>query len=79
MFVSSHCMGGFDFRATTYSAIPLGDEIRFRSATTSPTHGTMTWDGTIRGNVMEATMRWVQKRWYWSIDRVYWWKGRLLE
>lgn len=39
----------------------------------------MTWDGTIRGNVMDATMRWVQKRWYWNIDRVYWFKGQLLE
>jgi hypothetical protein len=79
IFVSSDCMAGFGFRASTYATTPLGDGIRFRSATTSPTHGTMTWDGTIRGTVMEATMRWVQKRWYWTIDRTYWFKGRVLE
>jgi hypothetical protein len=79
LFVSSHCMGLVHFRASTYSATPEGDGIRFRSTTTSPTHGTMTWDGTIRGNVIDATTRWVQKRWYWTIDRAYWWKGQPLE
>ena len=56
-----------------------GDGIRFRAETTSPKHGTMIWEGTIRGNVLDATARWIHKRWYWTIDRVYWFKGRVLE
>ncbi|MGA6994479.1 MAG: hypothetical protein WBX50_11360 [Candidatus Deferrimicrobiaceae bacterium] len=79
LFVSSHCMSLVHFRASSYSVTPKGDGIRFRSTTTSPTHGTMTWDGTIRGNVIDATTHWVEKRWYWTIDRAYWWKGQLLE
>jgi hypothetical protein len=79
MFVSSDCGELLDFRESTYSATTQGDGIRFRAQSTSPTHGTMIWDGTVRGNVMDATARWIDKRWYWTIDRMYWFKGHLLE
>jgi hypothetical protein len=78
-FVSSDCVEALNFRASSYSTTSLGDGIRFRAETTSPKHGTMIWEGTIRGNVLDATARWIHKRWYWTIDRVYWFKGRILE
>jgi hypothetical protein len=79
MFVSSDCGELLDFRESTYSATTEGDGIRFRAQSTSPTHGTMIWDGTVRGDVIDATARWIDKRWYWTIDRMYWFKGQLLE
>jgi hypothetical protein len=79
MFVSSDCGELLDFRESTYSATTEGDDIRFRAESTSPTHGTMIWDGTVRGDVMDATARWIDKRWYWTIDRMYWFKGQLLD
>lgn len=79
MFVSSDCAEMLDFRESAYSATRHGDGIRFRAESTSPKHGTMIWDGTIRGNDMDATARWIHKRWYWTIDRIYWFKGLLLE
>jgi hypothetical protein len=79
MFVSSDCAELLNFRESTYSATTQGDGIRFRAESTSPTHGTMIWDGTVRGDVMDATARWIDKRWYWTIDRMYWFKGQLLE
>jgi len=79
MFVSTDCGELLDFRESTYTAATQGDGIRFRAQTTSPTHGTMIWDGTVRGDVMDATARWIDKRWYWTIDRMYWFKGRLFE
>jgi hypothetical protein len=79
MFVSSECVELLDYRESTYSATTQGDGIRFRAETTSPTHGTMIWDGTVRGDVMDATARWIDKRWYWTFDRLYWFRGKLLE
>jgi hypothetical protein len=78
-FVSSDCAEYLEFRESTYSVTTEGDGIRFRAQTTSPTHGTMIWDGTVRGDVMDATARWIDKRWYWTIDRMYWFRGQLFE
>jgi hypothetical protein len=79
MFTSSDCAVVLDFRESTYSATTQVGGIRFRAQSTSPAHGTMIWDGTVRGDVMDATARWIDKRWYWTIDRMYWFKGQLLE
>lgn len=79
MFVSSDCAELLNFRESSYSAITDGEEIRFQAETTSPTHGSMIWNGAVRGNIMDATARWIDKRWYWTIDRMYWFRGKLLE
>lgn len=76
-FVSTDCGELLDFRESDYSATVLKDGIRFRAQSTSPTHGTMIWDGTVRGESMDAMARWIDKRWYWTIDRMYWFRGKL--
>ena len=43
------------------------------------TYGAMIWEGTVRGDAVDATARWIDKRWYWTIDRMYWFRGKLLE
>lgn len=78
MFVSSGCVEQ-NFGTSAYSADADGGGIRFRAKTVSPTHGAMIWEGTVRGDAVDATARWVHERWYWSIDRKYWYQGRLYE
>jgi hypothetical protein len=78
MFVSSGCVEQ-KFGTSAYSADADGGEIHFRARTVSPTHGAMIWEGTVRGDAVEATARWIDKRWYWTIDRMYWFRGQLLE
>jgi hypothetical protein len=74
MFVSSRCVQ-YNFGISSYSAAAEGDGVRFRAELTSPSHGTMYWEGIVRGEVMEATSRWVHDRWYWKVDRQYWYRG----
>ena len=74
MFISSGCVEQ-NFGKSSYSAAAEGNGIRFRAETASPTHGAMHWEGTVRGDVMEATARWVHDRWYWKVDRKYWYRG----
>jgi len=79
MFTSSGCVGSWNFRNGSYSATAERGGIRFRAQVVSPTHGAMTWEGTVRGDTMDATARWVHEKWYWTIDRIYWFRGKLLE
>ena len=74
VFVSSGCVEN-NFGKSVYSAAGEGEGIRFRAATASTTLGTIYWDGIVRGDVMEATSRWVHDRWYMKIDRRYWYRG----
>jgi hypothetical protein len=78
MCVSSGCVEQ-NFGTSAYSADADVGGIRFRAKTVSPTHGAMIWEGTVRGDAVDATARWVHKRWYWSIDRSYLYQGRLYE
>lgn len=74
-FVSSGCVEQ-NFGTSAYSAAGDAGGIRFWARTVSPTHGAMIWEGTVRGDVVEATARWIHERWYWTIDREYWYRGQ---
>lgn len=74
-FVSTDCVQ-YGFSRAPYSAERDGDAIRFRAVTTSPTHGTMTWEGTIRGDDAQAEYRWVRERWFWTQRGDYWFMGQ---
>ena len=79
MFTSSGCVESWNFRNASYSATTEGGGIRFRAQVVSTTHGTMTWEGTVRGDTVDATARWVHKKWYWTIDQEFWYRGRRVE
>jgi hypothetical protein len=76
MLLSTGCLA-YGFRETAYTATTDGDGIRFRVEMVSPAYGHWNWEGTVRGDVLDATARWTRDRWYWKIDRVYWFRGRL--
>lgn len=78
MFLSEGCKP-YGFGDAPYQASADGSAIRFHAETHSPTHGTMVWNGIVRGGTMEATNYWTRKRWYWNIKKEYWYKGQLQE
>ncbi len=78
-FISTECGEMLNYRESGYSAKREGDEIHFQAQSTSPEHGVMIWEGTVRGDTMGATARWIDKRWYWTIDRMYWFRGKLVQ
>jgi hypothetical protein len=75
-FLSEGC-NPWGFGDAPYRATDDGAAIRFHAETRSPTHGTMVWDGIVRGDAIEATNLWTRDRWYWKIKREYWYKGQL--
>jgi hypothetical protein len=75
-FLSEGC-NPWGFGDAPYQATDNGAAIRFQAETRSPTHGTMIWDGIVRGDSIEATNLWIRDRWYWKIKREYWYRGQL--
>ena len=66
----------YGFTPVPYTAERVGEAIRFRAVTYSPTHGKMAWEGTIRGDRAQAEYRWVRERWFWTHRGEYWFKGQ---
>jgi hypothetical protein len=79
MFTSSGCVESWNFRNASYSATTEGGGIRFRAQLVSTTHGIMTWEGTVQEDTVDATARWVHKKWYWTIDQEFSYQGRRVE
>ena len=75
-FLSEGCTP-WGFGDAAYKAGIEGDGIRFHAQTVSPTHGTMLWDGLVRGDAIEATSIWTRDRWYWKMKKEYWYRGQL--
>ena len=75
-FISEGCTP-WGFGDAAYKAGIEGAGIRFHAQTVSPTHGTMLWDGLVRGDAIEATSIWTRDRWYWKMKKEYWYRGQL--
>jgi hypothetical protein len=74
VFRSSSCEV-LGFGPAPYSVVKQGDTYKFSATLVSSDTGTLEWQGTIIGNTADATFRWKHKRWFWTIDRDYWYKG----
>ncbi len=66
------------FGDASYTARTDGDLIGFSAVTVSPKHGKIEWNGTAKGDTLEATYVWTKERWYWKdAHEEKWFKGRL--
>lgn len=63
------------FGAAPYSVTKDGESHLFRSVLRSSERGTLEWQGIITGDTATATFHWLHERWYWDIDRHYWFEG----
>ncbi|WP_415903473.1 hypothetical protein ACMXYR_07100 [Neptuniibacter sp. QD29_5] len=77
LFISESC-SDYDFKHGKYDAWEDAGKIHFKATTISPTHGQLSWKGSLDGTVMNVTYIWTKKRWYWAdIHREYWFNGTL--
>ena len=74
MFRSLDCES-WGFGPAAYTVVKVGAAYHFESTLTSPDRGTLKWTGKIIGDKATATFRWNHERWYWSIERDYWFEG----
>ncbi|MHC4292389.1 MAG: hypothetical protein ACYSTR_09290 [Planctomycetota bacterium] len=77
-FTSSECFQ-YGFKGGPYTAKVEADAIHFLAEATSPTHGKMVWQGTLKGDTLDVTYTWTKERWFWTTFREYWFKGSLVK
>jgi len=52
------------FKPSPVVASVEGDAIRFKTKSVSAEHGTMAWQGTVKGDTMKVSYEWTKERWY---------------
>jgi hypothetical protein len=73
-FISKNCQE-LGFTAAPYWVRRSGNIVHFRVELESPEHGTIVYTGQVQGNELEASFAWIKDRWYWTIEREFWFKG----
>lgn len=53
------------------------DAIHFRGELNSPESGEFVYSGVVQDDRLTVTMNWRRDRWYWSIERDFWFEGSL--
>ncbi len=66
------------FGAAPYRVTKEGDTYHFAATLLSRDRGKLEWTGTITGDTAVGNFRWIHERWYWTIERHYWFKGTRL-
>ncbi len=79
MFVSKGCEARCGYTAAKYQINPDGDFYQVRSETPClKSDAVIQWRGTVKGDQIEGTFTWVNKRWYWTFEKEFWFKGELV-
>lgn len=79
-FVSEECERRCGYAKVEYWVRAEGDAVQMRADVPCTESGAvMYWRGTVRGDEIEGSIIWVNKRWYWTFEKELWFKGRLVK
>jgi hypothetical protein len=80
MFISKGCEKRCGYTAAEYEIRAEGDNFEVMSETPClKSDATIVWQGTVKGDEIEGTFTWINKRWYWTFEKEFWFKGKLVE
>lgn len=80
MFISKGCEKRCGYTAAEYQI--RAEEGYFEVMSETPcleSDATIVWQGTVKGDEIEGTFTWINKRWYWTFEKEFWFKGKLVE
>jgi len=78
MFASTECRK-CGFPKGEYWVRFAEDGIHFRTETVCPvTDAALVYEGVVKGDRIEATYTWTKERWYWDIEKKFWFEGELV-
>jgi len=79
MFASKDCEK-CGFPESPYWVRFEDDGVRFKAKTQCPrTDAIIEWKGMVKGDRIEGTFTWTKERWYWTIEKEFWFKGKLVD
>lgn len=80
LFVSTECDRRCGYPAQPYYTRRVGDRIEFVSeARCLHKDATLLWRGVVEDGTISGTFTWTLNRWYWTLEKEFWFKGKLTE
>ncbi len=80
LFLSAECERRCNYPARPYFVREKGGRVEFISETRCPNKdATLVWRGTIDGRSIKGEFTWTSSRWYWTVERTFWFEGELSE
>jgi hypothetical protein len=78
-FLSKSCLE-CGFPESPYRVRVTDDAAVFETETLCPrTDATIEWRGKVSNGKIEGVFTWVRKRWYWTIEKQFWFRGTLVQ
>lgn len=79
-FVSKECERRCGYPAAPYFVRRVGDTTEFISETRCPDKdATIVWRGTVDDDTIKGVFTWTTSRWYWTIEKEFWFEGTLAD
>ncbi|OEY65912.1 hypothetical protein BG841_05215 [Marinobacter sp. X15-166B] len=76
LFVSEECERRCGYAPAKYWVRVEGERIQMMAeAPCLNADAVIVWRGTVTGDEIEGTYTWVNKRWYWTFEKEFWFKG----
>lgn len=80
LFVSTECDRRCGYPPQPYFTRQVGDRIEFTSiAHCTYKDATIVWQGTVEDGAIKGIFTWTVNRWYWTIEKEFWFEGELAE
>lgn len=80
MLVSAECERRCNYPARPYFVRRNGGAIEFVSETRCPDKDAkIVWRGTVDDETIKGTFTWTVVRWYWTIEKEFWFEGTLAD
>lgn len=81
MFVSEECQKRCGYTDGPYWIRSNGEGgVQFKAETPClDADASIVWNGIVRGDEIEGTFTWTSERWYWTVEKEFSFKGKLIE
>ena len=80
MFISKECERKCGYTEGIYWVRPIDDGVEVLSETPClESDATIVWRGVVKGDKIEGTFTWTSERWYWTIEKKFWFNGNLVK
>ena len=80
LFVSVQCEQRCNYPARPYFARRKDALVQFISETRCPNKDAkLVWRGEFDGRTLKGTFTWTTSRWYWTLEKTFWFEGVLSE
>ena len=79
-FISENCQARCGYTSGDYWIRRDGNQLDVKAMTACLTaDATILWEGSIKGDQIEGKFTWTNNRWYWTFEKEFWFKGKLVD